>query len=115
MEKIHRSRPEPVLFLMEAADVMREYKKVHGQYASAWCLLEIDFAAGPFRVGQEGTHPTPKDTSHWRPRDCKFTYWIRSESQMNDFWIQAVRDDGVAEYEIRSSMKEPARLTPEGR
>ncbi|OQW91962.1 MAG: hypothetical protein BWK78_03105 [Thiotrichaceae bacterium IS1] len=109
MEKIHESRPEPILFLLEAADAMEEYRKQHTEYAKEWHLLDITFANGPYHLGDPGTQPAVDDKDRWHPKDCDFTYWIASADK-NHFLIQAVNEDNRAMYEIRSGMETPKKL-----
>lgn len=102
-------RPEPILFLLEAVDVMEEYRATHGAYATAWHQLDIDFAARSFRIGEPGTHPTPENERSWRPKDCAFSYWIEP-TPPDRFLIRARDDQGVAVYEIAPGMDAPRRL-----
>ena len=109
MMKVHESRPEPILFLLEAADAMEAYRARHGAYASAWHQLDIDFAARPFRLGDPGTHPTPEDERSWRPKDCAYTYWI--EPAPPGRFLNRARDDaGAAAYEMEPGLDAPRKL-----
>lgn len=103
------SRPEPILFLLEAADAMEQYKKAHGEYAKEWHQIDISFASGPYNEGDPGTRPTSKDKTTWRPKGCKYTYWIVS-SDKDRFLIQARTHDNRVEYEISSGMTAPRKL-----
>ena len=109
MSKTHKSRPEPVLFLLEAMDAMREYHKLHKKYPTEWKSLKIDFSAGPFRVGDFGTHPTPETGDRWCPKGCTFTYWIKVATN-DSFVIQAINQNNVAEYEITEQQDSPVHL-----
>lgn len=102
-------RPEPVLFLMEAADQMEAYKAGHGVYAEFWHQLSISFANGPYHLGDPGTEPTERNTTDWRPKDCEYTYRLIPSGE-GDYRIRALDDQGRASYEIRAGMREPVKL-----
>ncbi len=103
------SRPEPVLFLLEAADAMEQYKQTHGEYAAEWNQLDISFANGPYNEGDPGTRPNKEDRTSWRPKGCEYTYWIMSRNK-DKFLIQARTQNNRADYEIASGMKVPRSL-----
>lgn len=109
MQKIHESRPEPVLFLLEALDAMEAYRASHSEYAAEWYLLDIEFAAGPYREGDAHTKPKRSDKRRWRPKDCEYTYEIVTANR-REFIVRAVNAQNVAEYEIASGMTAPRRI-----
>lgn len=109
MNRSDESRPEPVLFLLEAADAMKEYRQAHPQYAKEWNQLDISFANGPFNEGDPGTRPTKENKTAWRPKGSIYTYWIVS-SDKDGFLIQARTDGNRADYEIASGMAAPRNL-----
>lgn len=109
MNRADESRPEPILFLLEAADAMEQYKQAHGEYAKEWHQIDISFANGPYNEGDQGTRPTKNDKIAWRPKGCKYTYWIVS-IEKDKFLIQARTHDNRAEYEIASGMAAPRKL-----
>jgi hypothetical protein len=107
--KQDESRPEPILFLTEAADAMEVYKKAHGEYAKAWHDLDISFANGPYMEGDPGTRPAQSSTVSWRPKGCDYTYWIVLADKTR-FVVEARTPGNKAEYEITSGMRKPQRL-----
>ncbi len=109
MDKIHKSRPEPVLFLLEALDAMLEYHETHKEFPKKWYLLDIHFANGPFRIGDPNTDSTTVAENKWRPKDCKYIYWIK-ESTKKSFVIQAINQKKISEYEITEKLKKPIYL-----
>ena len=109
MNRPDESRPEPVLFLLEAADAMKEYRQAHPQYAKEWNQLDISFANGPFNEGDPGTRPSKENKTTWRPKGSSYTYWIVS-SDKNSFLIQARTDGNRADYEIAPGMAAPRNL-----
>ncbi len=104
-----KGRPEPVLFLLAARDAMRDYHSQNGRFASFWHQLEIEFAAGPYRVGDAGTRPAETDTTQWRPLRCTYQYEIVQADERR-YLIRAIAPSGVAEFEIGTSDEEPVRL-----
>ncbi len=106
MQHVDVQRPEPVLFLLEAADAMKDYHAKHGSYASEWYQLDISFANGPYRVNDSGTRPKRADKAGWRPKNCDYTYWIVS-SDANSYLLEARNKDKIAEYQMRPDMEKP--------
>ena len=109
MTKADQGRPEPVLFLLEAADAMDAYHQKHHSYAREWNQLDIDFANGPFRLHDPGTHPTPQDKLTWQPKGSSYYYWIVTADR-DHFKIEGRDNAGRPVYEITESMKAPKRL-----
>ncbi len=109
MNRPDESRPEPVLFLLEAADAMKEYRQAHPEYAKEWNQLDISFANGPFNEGEPGTRPSKENKTTWRPKGSSYTYWIVS-SDKGSFLIQARTDGNRADYEIAPGMAAPRNL-----
>jgi hypothetical protein len=106
--------PEQRLFLSTAAGVMKEFRAAHGTYPREWWQLNIDFCYEGSYLATEpgvrpGVRPTKGDGNRWRPKRCVDTYVIRS-ADADHFLIQALRPDGVAEFEIDQSLSEPRRL-----
>jgi len=109
MNRPDESRPEPVLFLLEAADAMEQYRQAHGAYAKEWNQLDMSFANGPYNEGDPGTRPSKEDKTTWRPKGCRYTYWIVSSDKSN-FLLQARTHGNRADYEIASGMAAPRNL-----
>ncbi|MCG6860492.1 MAG: hypothetical protein LJE70_04310 [Chromatiaceae bacterium] len=103
--------PEPENFLSLAMDAMADYHKIHGSYAAEWHQLDITFAAGPYRLGDTGTTPTPEHGASWTPKDCEYRYVIESATA-NGYRILAVSSADKVDYEATQAQKEPRRLTP---
>lgn len=111
MDKVHYARPEYRLFLSEAADQMEEYRKKHAKYATDWNQLNFSFSAQPYHLSDPGVFPPEGTGDRWQPKACRYTYVIKSSSK-DKYLIQAINQNGVAEYEIRQGMDKPAPVTP---
>ena len=109
MKQSDVGRPEPVLFLLEAADAMVDYHEKHGTYPREWYLLDMTFANGPFLVTDPDIRAKKEDGSTWRPRDCEYRYQI-ARADDKEFLVQALSQQGVAEYEMRRGMEVPCKL-----
>jgi hypothetical protein len=109
MNIMDEARPEPVLFLLEALDVMQEYYAIHKEYPANWNYLEINFASEPFRLGEPNTHPALDTGNKWRPKGCSYTYWIKYATKYS-FVIQAINQNNLPEYEITQELNYPVFL-----
>ena len=109
MNKSDVGRPEPVLFLQLAARAMADYHAAHGTYPSQWWQLGMTFRNGPYRITDPGIRPTKQDGSLWRPPDCRFSYRIVKAGK-DSFLIEALNDQGVAEYAMRPGLDTPQKL-----
>ena len=104
-----KGRPEPVLFLLAARDAMEAFRAEHREYAKRWCDLEIEFAAGPYHVGDPGTRPTPENGPQWRPLRCQYSYVIDSATAV-DYVVYAINRDGKVEFKVQAGMEYPVRI-----
>lgn len=114
MKKIHKSRPEPVLFLLKALGIMLKYHEIHKEFPENWSDLDINFANGPYYIGDPNTHPTVNTGSKWRPKGCEYTYWIKAATK-ESFLIQALNPEGIPEYEITQDLNHPISLSESDR
>lgn len=99
-------RPEPILFLLEARDAMKQYYEEHEEYPNQWHLLDITFANGPYHVTDMGIRPSKEDTNTWKPLKCIYTYEIKF-AEKYVFLIQAINPEGNAGCLLLSGMDEP--------
>jgi hypothetical protein len=116
MSKSDVGRPEPVLFLQLATKAMADYHTAHGTYPGEWWQLNMTFRNGPYRSTDPDIRPTKEHGNCWRPKDCTFSYRIVQADQ-DGFLIEAVNEQGVAEYAMRPGWETPRRLVerPEDR
>ena len=109
MSKSDVGRPEPVLFLQLAAKAMADYHAAHGSYPRQWWRLEMTFRNGPYRSTDPDIRPTKEHGDRWRPKDCRFTYRI-VHAEQDGYLIEAVNDQGLAEYAMRPGLDTPEKL-----
>jgi hypothetical protein len=114
MSKSDEARPEPVLFLLAAADALKAYRAKHGHYPREWHHLDLTFANGPYRDTDPGIRPTKEQGNRWRPKDSQYTYALQTPDPAT-YLIQAVNKDNKVEYEMRPGMDAPKKvlITPE--
>lgn len=108
MEKIHATQPEAVIFLELAASEMERYRKTNGIFPVEWYLMDITFANGPYRMTDDGIRPKKEMKNIWKPKNCEYTYKIKSANK-DGFTIGAINRDGVEEYEMRQGMDTPRK------
>jgi hypothetical protein len=112
MTKVHWEHPAPCLFLLQASDAMKQYRKEHGGYTDEWTELDITFATEPYQLGEPGTYPTPTDRHTWRPKGSTLNYRIVRASD-NSFLVEGYDAAGRPRYRITQDMDFPMALAPD--
>lgn len=107
MQTVHKSTPEPIVFLRLAAMAMEEFKEEHGRYARDWVELGFTFANGPYHVSDPDIRPDQDSRLVWRPRKAEHRYRIRSEGDAEGFVLEALGDDGEVVYRMTESDEVP--------
>ena len=106
---VHKSMPEPELFMPIAAKAMHEYHKQYGTYANEWSQLGIEFVCGPYYKTDPDIRPPAGSGNRWKPKNCHYTYQI-TQADNKSFLIQAFDESPDAAYSITEAMEKPEMI-----